>query len=520
VTAARPRPKELALAAALLALAGAALFGPQVAHGGFYWDDWSNSANVHFAGGPGLVGALEDAAQRPPFAYRPVLITLLTIEHDALGTAKRPHLVVAAAFGVLTAWSLYLLLRTLRLGRLDAAVPSALLLAFPWTDSTRLWSTASYDTLAVSFYLLGATLAVKALETRRRSLTAASLALYLMAAWTYEILAVAVLASVALYAAVAPRRAALRRFALDAAVAVVALVLVAIGTTRTPQPLADQVDHAVTIARQAFGLLARALVPVGEPPAALGAALLVLVAGGAALAYRRLAPGDERRPQIRTWLAATGLGALAVAAGYLLFVPALPHYEPLAPGTTNRMNVFAAVGYSVLAYALARLLATALPARFRAPAAAALCVAIGAGYVVQVADDQRGWQRSADVQAEVLAAVRATVKDPPPETTVYTFGAPSFVAPGVPSFSLSFDLRAAVQLAYDDRSLSAYPVRGLDVIECRTEGLQPVGGTYGEPHSSPYGLAVFVDVPRRRAIRIDSRAQCLRWRAALGAAKA
>src|SRR3712207_7849415 len=52
------------------------------------------------------------------------------------------------------------------------------------------------------------------------------------------------------------------------------------------------------------------------------------------------------------------------SAGYLLFVPAARYYEPLSPGTINRMNVLAAVGYVVVVCALVRL-ASGLVARDR-----------------------------------------------------------------------------------------------------------------------------------------------------------
>lgn len=497
--------REIALALALLTLAGAALFGWNVAHGGFVWDDWASSANVRFAPDSGLFGALDHASDRPAFGYRPVLVTLLTLAHWTLGSDQRLFVAMAALFGVLTAWALFVLLRSAGLTRLDAAVPAALLLAFPWADSTRLWAAASFDTLAVALYLLGATLAVRALRRRSRALTAASLVLYLAACWTYEIVAAAVLASPAIYLAVAPRRASLKRFALDAAVVAIALVVVVTGTTRDPQALGDQIDHAGVIASQAFSLLARALVPVGAVPGAVGAALLALIAGATALLWRH----DQ---QARRWLAAAGIGALGVVAGYALFVPALPHYQPLAPGTANRINVLAAVGYAVLVYALARLATLRLPAL----AAPLLCAAIGVGYVAQTAGDERDWQRSHDEQARVLAALP---HDPPAHgTRLYTFNARTEVADGVPAFSLPFDLRYAVQIRYGDESLAAYPVADDTEIHCLKRGLHPSGGTtFSRAQGARYGSVLFVDVPTRRVIAIGSRAQCRRWRARLGA---
>jgi hypothetical protein len=360
-----------------------------------------------------------------------------------------------------------------------------------------MWATASFDTLAVAMYLLGAALAVRALRDPPGRLTVvASLVLYLLASWTYEVVTIAILGSVALYLAVAPRRAALRRWALDAGVVALALVVVVTGTSRTPEPLSTQVDHAGTIASQAFSLLSRALVPVGSVPGWVGAAVLVLVC---VVGWLR----GERR-----WVVVAGLGALGVVCGYVLFVPAAPYYQPLSPGTVTRMNVLAAVGYAVLVYALVRIVMGR-----REWLAAAVCLAIGAGYVVKVGHDEEGWQRSARIQAQVLAALP---RPSMPGTTYYTFGAPKYAAPGIPAFSLPFDLKAALRLRDHTHLVAAYPLSGSNRIVCAPGLLYPTGGTYTRLHGAGYGHAVFVDVPTRRAIPIRSRAQCLRRRARLG----
>ena len=491
-----PSRRELAAAFLALLLLGAALFGPQVADGGFYWDDWQNSANVHIAGGDsGLFSSLDRGTLRPVFGYRPVLTVMLVVEHWGLGQDKHLHLAMAVLFGVLTAWALFLLLRTVGVRRLESALASMLLLAFPWADSTRMWATASFDTLAVALYLLGAVLAVRGLRAppgrRRVVLVGSSLLLYLLASWTYEVVVAAVLASVALYLMVAPRRDALRRFGIDLGVVVLVMVVVVTGTSREPESLSTQVDHAGTMASQSFSLLARALVPVGEVPGVVGALLLGLA----------FAVGVVRRE--RLWLAAAALGALCVGAGYALFVPAAPYYEPLAPGTVTRMNVLAAVGFALLVVAVVRLLAGR-----RAWLVAGLCVLIGAGYVVKVAGDEDGWQRSARIQDEVLAAIPNPAQ---PGTTYYTFGAPVEAAPGVPAFSLPFDLKAAVRLREGTHLVAAYPIASATVIRCAADRLFPTGGTYGSAHGARYGEAVFVDVQTGRTARIRDRAACLAW---------
>ena len=179
---------------------------------------------------------------------------------------------------------------------------------------------------------------------------------------------------------------------------------------------------------------------------------------------------------------------------------------------------FAAAGFAVLVPVLVRLAAELVWPRRATVLAGALLALIGAGYVAQVISDQDGWRRSDEVQDEVLSAVRHSLPRPPADATIYTFGAPSFVAPGVPAFSLSFDLRAAVRLEYGDASLLAYPIRGRDVIRCGSDSLQPEGGTYSAVHGAAYGEAWFVNVPRRAAVRIDGAARCRTWARLLGAA--
>ena len=178
--------------------------------------------------------------------------------------------------------------------------------------------------------------------------------------------------------------------------------------------------------------------------------------------------------------------------------------RPLSPGTVTRMNVAAAAGYAVLVYALVRLLVGRVV--WLAPA---LCLAVGSGYVVKVAHDEEGWQRSARIQALVLSAIpRPAVTG----TTYYTFGAPKYVAPGIPAFSLSFDLKAAVRLRDHTHLVAAYPLSGSNRIVCAPGLLYPTGGSYTRVHGARYGHAVFVDVPVGRAIPIRSRADCLRLR--------
>jgi hypothetical protein len=150
-------------------------------------------------------------------------------------------------------------------------------------------------------------------------------------------------------------------------------------------------------------------------------------------------------------------------------------------------------------------------------AAAALTLLLGGGYAAQVRRDIARWDSASDLQARVLSQLRLAVPHPLKGQTLYVFGAPSKVSAGIPIFFETWDLNGAVRLMFNDASLVAYPIYAGTRFVCGPPGMHPSreaypngpDGGYGESERARYGKGLFVDLPSRRAQRIDSRAACL-----------
>ncbi len=229
-------------------------------------------------------------------------------------------------------------------------------------------------------------------------------------------------------------------------------------------------------------------------------------------------------PELRRWLAATGLAAAALPATYLLVVPADPYFSPLTPGIANRVNLFSALAIVTLVYSLAMLLravlASALAGRLRGGATVAAAIGlllVGAGYLVRLDQDKSDWARSTLIQERITAAVEAM--DPPPGSTIYAFGDPIYAAPGVPVFR-HLELTAAVALQRGDLRVDAYPMYTGSAFRCGSRALYPASDGYGNrtPTTPPneflvearesYGSAFFLDTRSGRLERIGDEGAC------------
>ncbi|MCA1684214.1 MAG: hypothetical protein LC708_03710, partial [Actinobacteria bacterium] len=349
---ARPAAGELVLATLALAAVAAAAFGPYVARGGLYWDDWENAATTRHPPA-GFVGPVELRL----LAYRPVLALLLPLPHELAGTHAAAQLAIAVGLVVAMVSCFYLLLRTAGLPALHAGPIALLTLLFPYSTATRLWPTGAINNVAVALLLLGLCAGLRGLEARGRQATrlrVAAAVLYVLAVLTYEAVAVpALVGSLGLYALRGGWPAALRQWRWQAASIVAATLLVVLATTREAQSPAGALSHAAAIAGQATTLLGRALVPVGQPPVPAVLAGLLALFGLSAWLVRRLPADHPARTQTALGVRLLGVGALAVAAGYAMFVPSSSQYEPLNGGTGDRMNLVAALGFATAAWATA-----------------------------------------------------------------------------------------------------------------------------------------------------------------------
>jgi hypothetical protein len=519
IPAARVSASEVAAAGLLLAVVAAAVFGSHVAQGGFYSDDWANVERYQHSPEPRFSNAVE--LNMDILGARPLLAVELVLPYVVLGSDPAPHLALALLLSVLVCVCFYLLLRTLGMERLHAGMIAALALLFPWSDSTKLWATAGLNNTAVCFYLLGAVVALHGLAAQGRRallLHAGAVALYVLSVLTYEVAAIAILLSGLLYAVRAPWSSVMRRWAVDVVV-VGATLLWAARETREARGVAGvraRLSDVPLFAEDAWSILRSSFEPFGLP-------VWVLIGAAAVAAVALLARGHPRShtsTETRHWLLVAAASAVAVCAAYVVVLGSTLY--PLKLGLENRGNVFAALPFAALIYSVlmagAAVLAGSLRARrvVTATVAVAGVLLVAAGYVDRVLDDKRLWRTAAERQDDVLAAVERALGVPAGGSTIYTFGHVGQVSPGVPVFSESWDLSTAVQVEWEDDSLTGYPILQGTTIACGAREMVPfrahggyVNSSLGREQGARYGTAFVVDVAAGRADRIDDRSDCL-----------
>jgi hypothetical protein len=505
--------REVALAAFALLVVGIAVFGSHVRDGGLYNDDWAFAHEYRFAE-PGLVGAVEAFSW---MSFRPVAALYWPFTHGAFGVDPTLHLSLVLVMGVATSVALYLLLRMLDFVPLHAVVISALVLVFPFSDAPRLWAASSIAHVGITFYLFGLAVALRGMrEDGRRAAVvhAAAVALYVTSVFSYEIAAGAIMLSGLVYRLRGPWRRVAWRSLVDAAVTALVLIFVTSGSWNEPQPLMTEVRQAGRIVKHSVTLFADAAVPIAAiPNEAVIAAIFALVVAAIVVA-RRLEVGTAPRRALERWLAVAAGSVVAVAAGYLMFIPADPGaYAVLAPGQGNRINALAAPGYVTLLFAVVMIGATLVSLRAAREVAAVLAgaavVAVGAAYVEQVAEDKGAWARAAVIQRGVLDTIEQLMPDPPRGSVLFAYGYPVHAGPDVPTFASTWDLSTALIFRYDDESLGGYPVLPGTRIHCEPSAIFLENSNSGfAEQRAPYGQAYLVDVARQRLVRIVDRASC------------
>jgi hypothetical protein len=293
VARARPlaRRQELLLATGALGAAGVAAYARHILHGGWYMDDWRDASIAQYrSAGAALTWFVHYTAARP------VLIAFLPLRHLLLGEHMHVDVALSVLLAVATSAGLYAVLRELGVAAQHAWLMAALALVFPFSDSTRLWATASLASGAIALYLAGAALSLRAVrEDRRWPAHAACLALYAASLLTYEVSIAAIALTGALYLTAAPWRRVWRRWLADVAVALACGAWVISHTRYQTLTLAQQLVHAREILDGGLSVLAFAAQPFASSPswhvvAVVVAAVLSCVSTVAGLA----AVCDER----------------------------------------------------------------------------------------------------------------------------------------------------------------------------------------------------------------------------------
>jgi hypothetical protein len=230
------------------------------------------------------------------------------------------------------------------------------------------------------------------------------------------------------------------------------------------------------------------------------------------------------------WLVFAAGGLIALCLGYASFLPAGSFYSPLTPGIGNRTNVAASIGYVLFIYAVLALLARLLGrlvaavvhgdgvARAERLITAVLAVGallvLGGLWIRHVEQDQRAWDRAFSIDSQVLSVLRRYPGKPASDSTIFTFGVPGTTAPLVPTFFASWDLSGAVRILWHDQTLHGVPVVDSGSgstpvhIHCGSDGVVPRGAFYTPVDTSPYGRAIFVDVPRATIHVVKDATQC------------
>ena len=514
----------------------AVLYGPHVARGGFILDDWALAAEAELYGGQhGFLSLVEHLRSDPDSLMgvngRPVAALYFAATHSVFGSETGLHIAVAVALAALVSTLFYTVLRVLGMERLHAALMSLLWLVFPAADASRLWLAATTSLAGLAFYFAGVLFALRGVRHSGRAAIAyhvGALACYALSLMVYEVTVAAIAVSVLVYRLRAPWRPSVYRWIPDLAVVGVAALYLRSTTNKEMLPLAEMPDRARQIQAQARSLLGALGLQDGQrrSPVPLVLAVLLVALLVWWLSGRR---GEDRRALGR-WLFTALAGVIVIAVGYAPYVLVDdPYLAPLVPGIGNRANVAPAFGYVLLIYSTAMLVgllivrATGLVRPVSSGVAVGFAVlaalAIGAFWAREVNDDRRAYGRAYALERQAIEVLREA-RRPPSGTTVYTFGQPGEVAPFVPGFSRHWDLTGAVRLVWRDPTLRGIPGPSISRdrpgigsrwgIACTDRGVQPLGIGWGEANRSPYGRTLFVNVPERRHVLIESREDCRR----------
>ncbi len=505
--------RELLVCALAFGVLALAMCAAHIRSGGLYYDDWNLLALARFPAPGGLLHSLQ-----LNYGQRPGQVLYYAALDQMLGQDAAARLALAAAALVLEATCLYWLLRELSLAARHAAAIAALVLIFPFSDSVWLWGVLSLSTLAIAAWLLGAILALRALQASGRralALQGASLSLFLASIVSYEVFAVAGCLTGLLYVRSVGLARARARWALDVLIIVFALAVTRaalptdVATPSRVQSLAGIATHARLIAGGGLRVTGAAALPVRGVSGWIGTGLLLAVLAGGWAMRVRLPAGDPDGEQLRRWLAIAAAGALVAIASWAVYIPGSDHYVPSIAGTVNRINALAATGIAIVVYSSVVLLACLLSRLLRLPAVAAsvgvgaAVLALGGAYLGRAAADTRAWNAAAADQRKVLADLHLALARPPRDAAVYAFDAPQTVGPGVPVLDTTLDLTSAMRISYASPQLVGVPLAGRTSVACGPRGPLAAGvaGAYGE--------AYLVDVRARRAVRVTDRAQCV-----------
>lgn len=511
-----PPAREILLVFLGLVLAAAATLGPYIAHGGFFLDDWADSAGTLYTPGGRTVGHVLSYFNNL-FEYRPVLVVYTPLKYSILGTSIALNLVWVTLMTVAVALLVFTILRTVGVPRVHAGLIATLTLVYPWYDSLRFWVGTNPPLLGVFIAFAGIQVALLGVIRRSWRWHGAALALYLLSVLAYELTAPVILAAGFLYVMMLGFRAALTRWAADVVVVVAGLLWVGTHTDRPVSGFSNDLDHLWEIVKGGRDMIAWTFYPFGSSPRTglvLAVAGLVLLGGIAVYVLRsRTEAAPKARWGLREWLLLGGAGLVAAALGWVMFIPADPYYTPSIYGATNRVNALSGYGLVIFAYALVAFGIAAAASlwqplrRWATPVTVVLMLLLGAAWVHVLERHARSWEAAYQAERTALDRIERQYPTLPPGTTLFASGYPSWQALGVPIFAYSWDLNGAVQDEYESSEVSASPVLPNTTLQCRAGGIGLSGE--GTPETfGAYGSVKLLDLSTGRHAAPRNRRQC------------
>lgn len=513
-----PSAREILLAFLGLIAVAAAVLGPYIAHGGFFLDDWADSAGTLYTPGGRTLGHVLTYFNNL-FEYRPVLIVYTPLKYSVLGTSITLNLVWVTFMTVLVALLVYTILRTMSLPWRHAWLISALSLVYPWYDSLRFWVGTNPPLLGVFIAFAGIQVALLGVVRNSWRWHAGALVLYLLSVLAYELTAPVILAAGLLYTGMIGFKAARSRWAADVVVVAAGLLWVGTHTNREVSGLSSDLHHFWGIVKGGRDMIAWTFYPLGSTPrVGLVFPLLVFVfAGGIGLYLLRGRREVARQKDwgLRDWLFLGGAGLAVAVLGWVMFIPADPYYTPSIYGATNRVNALSGYGLVILAYAVVACGVAAVASlwrplrRWSAPVTILLMVLLGAAWVHVLERHAGSWETAYRQERATLDKIKQRYPDLPAGSTLFTAGYPSYQALGVPIFAYSWDLNGAVQDEYESSLVSASPVLPGTKLQCRLNGVGLTGE--GAPETfGPYGAVKLLNLATGFHAEPRNRRQCQR----------
>lgn len=497
-------------------MVAAATLGSYIAHGGFFLDDWADSAGTLYTPGGRTLGHVLSYFNNL-FEYRPVLVLYTPLKYSILGTNITLNLAWVALMTVLVALLVYTILRTLSLPWQHAWLISALTLVYPWYDSLRFWVGTNPPLLGVFLAFAGIQAALTGVVRRSWRWHAAALGLYALSVLAYELTVPVILAAGLLYVLMIGLRAARSRWAADALVVVAGLLWVGTHTNRAVSGFSADLHHLRQIAEGGKDLVAWTFYPLGSTPRTglvFAAAALVLAIGIAVYVLgRRRGTEPKDGWGLREWLLLGAAGLAVAILGWVMFIPADPYYTPSIYAATNRVNALSGYGLVIAAYALVAIGVSAAASlwsplrRWAAPVTIGLVLLLGAAWVHVLERHAGAWEAAYRAERLALDRIERQYPNLPPGSTLFTAGYPSYQALGVPIFAYSWDLNGAVQDEYKTSEVSASPVLPGTELQCRADGIGLRGE--GAPATfGTYGSVKLLDLSTGFHAELRNRRQC------------